>query len=264
MVTNAELRRRPIVFVAGLHRSGTTLIANCLREHPSISGFRDTGVWEDEGQLLQHVLPTGYEMGGPGRFGFHRHAHLTEESPFGGDHNGDRLVESWREYWDPEAPFRLEKSPPNLLRTTYLQALFPAASFIVIRRHPIAAALATRRFLHWSRRLTGVPRLVRHWVHCHRVYGEDRPRLQRVLDLRLEDLVADPERRLKEVFEFLGLDAVDPPTPIRQHVNRSYERQWRSCTSVPGLGPMLRARVQAQAPEIRPLGYDIDPSGRLD
>ena len=47
------------VFVGGLHRSGTSLLARSLEAHPSVSGFRDTGVPEDEGQHLQSVYPAG-------------------------------------------------------------------------------------------------------------------------------------------------------------------------------------------------------------
>jgi len=58
------------VFLAGLHRSGTTLLARLLAAHPEVSGFSDTGVPADEGQLLQTVYPAAKVWGGPGRFGF--------------------------------------------------------------------------------------------------------------------------------------------------------------------------------------------------
>ena len=52
-----------LVFVGGLHRSGTSLVHRCLAEHPSASGFRNTGVWEDEGQHLQTVyLPAAAQL----------------------------------------------------------------------------------------------------------------------------------------------------------------------------------------------------------
>ena len=54
--SSAAIGRR-YVFVCGLHRSGTSLITRSLMDHPEVSGFRDTGAIEDEGQFLQTVLP---------------------------------------------------------------------------------------------------------------------------------------------------------------------------------------------------------------
>src|SRR4029453_6608815 len=82
--TAARIDRSPegrtFVFVAGLHRSGTSVLFKCLKEHPAISGFDGTGAIEDEGQLLQTVYPPARVYGGPGRFGFDADAHLTETS----------------------------------------------------------------------------------------------------------------------------------------------------------------------------------------
>ena len=58
------------VFVGGLHRSGTSLLARSLEAHPSVSGFRGTGVPEDEGRRMQSVYPAGNRLGGAGRFAF--------------------------------------------------------------------------------------------------------------------------------------------------------------------------------------------------
>ena len=78
---------KTLVFVGGLHRSGTSLLHRCLAEHPDASGFRGTGVPEDEGQHLQSVYRPARAHGGPGRFGFDPGAHLTEESPLVSDEN---------------------------------------------------------------------------------------------------------------------------------------------------------------------------------
>ena len=71
-------------------------------EHPDASGFRDTGVPEDEGQHLQSVYRPARAHGGPGRFGFDPGAHLTEDSPLVTDENRARLAADWEPALGPE------------------------------------------------------------------------------------------------------------------------------------------------------------------
>ena len=72
---------RRILFIGGLHRSGTSILHRIMRVHPDISGFTDTGVPEDEGQHLQTLFPVGMAFGGPGRFGFDPRAYMDESHP---------------------------------------------------------------------------------------------------------------------------------------------------------------------------------------
>src|SRR5438477_293208 len=118
------------VFLAGLHRSGTTLLARLLAAHPGVSGFSGTGADADEGQHLQTVYPAAKVWGGPGRFGFAPEAHFTEEQA--SEEKARQLFEEWSPHWDLARPVLLEKSPPNLLKTRFLQALFPGSAFVVI------------------------------------------------------------------------------------------------------------------------------------
>ena len=96
-----------IVFVGGLHRSGTSILARALSLHPSISGFANTGAYEDEGQHLQTVIPPESMLGGPGKFAFAEEAHLTEGSRLVSDGNRERLRDEWSPYWDLTKPVLL-------------------------------------------------------------------------------------------------------------------------------------------------------------
>jgi hypothetical protein len=210
------------VFIGGLHRSGTTVLYQCLREHPQISGFRDTGVPEDEGQHLQTVYPPGKAYGGPGWFGFYPAAHLTETADLVSDENRRRLFEQWALHWDLNKPVLLEKSPPNLIRTRFLQALYPGSSFIVATRHPVAVSLATQK---WSG--TSLPELLEHWLVCHETFEQDRPHVRRLLTLSYEEFVESPRATLSRIYAFLGLSEHENQVEVRSHGNDRYLEQWR-------------------------------------
>jgi hypothetical protein len=211
-----------LVFLGGLHRSGTTLLARCLADHPLVSGFKATGVPADEGQLLQTVYPPAYMYGGPGRFAFAKKAHLDEASLLVSKENQDRLMSEWSRHWDLSRPLLLEKSPPNLIRTRFLQALFPGSDFIMILRHPIAVGYATQK---WSR--TTIRSLIRHWVVAHETFAADRPHIENLLVLRYERLVSDPEATLGLVHAFLGLEPRPAALDVRPGRNDAYIAAWR-------------------------------------
>jgi Sulfotransferase family len=212
----------PVIFVCGLHRSGTSIVHRRIADHPEVSGFHGTGVPEDEGQHLQSVYPPARRYGGPGLFGFDPDAHLTEESPLVSRESRDRLMRDWTPHWRPDARVRIEKSPPNIIRTRFLQALFPEAAFLVIVRHPVAVAGATRKWAH-----TSWTSLVRHWVTCHEIFLADAPMLRRVRVLRYEDFVAAPDSCLTEVFRWFGIEPHAGAEHVLPDVNRRYFAMWR-------------------------------------
>ena len=212
-----------LVFVGGLHRSGTTLLARCLAEHPLVGGFEGTGVPADEGQHLQTVYPPAKVYGGPGAFAFRAGAHLTETSELVSAANAAKLLEEWGRHWDASRPVLVEKSPPNLIRMRFLQALFPDASFVAILRHPVAVTYATQK---WKKK-SSPKELLRHWVVAHEIYREDSAYIDRLLEVRFEDFLRDPDGLLARVYGFLGLEPRPTSLEIRPDGNEAYFRRWR-------------------------------------
>ena len=210
-------------FICGLHRSGTTLIARALAEHPMVSGFKNTGVIEDEGQFLQSVLPLEIAFGGVGRFGFDPRAHMTEASALNTPEASVRLLSEWGRYWDRSKPVLMEKTPSNLLRMRLLQSLVPASYFIVVTRHPVAACLATMKWTEGN-----VFSLVSHWVHCYRIARDDAKALRHVLWVSYEGFVADPARQLERIGEFLQLAPHPGWTARVANENEKYFALWRT------------------------------------
>jgi hypothetical protein len=252
------------VFIGGLHRSGTTPLARVLAAHPEISGLTGTGVSEDEGQHLQDVYPRIRRYGGMGRFANAPAAHLTASSPLATQANADRLFAAWAPYWDTTKPLLLEKSPGNLIMTTFLQALFPGSAMIVVIRHPIAVALAMQKWnplviARNGRRRTSLPGLVGHWLRAHELLRADAPAVDRLHVLRYEDLVSDPVGKLAAIASFLGLSSALDASGVRGGMSSGYQREW----DVMRTGSLLRRRARRLIEErygraVAQYGYDIN------
>jgi len=242
------------IFLCGLHRSGTTPLFRILSKHPQISGFANTGVPEDEGQHLQNVYPAARAFGGPGYFGFAPAAHLTEHSDLCTPQNAGTLFQQWSEHWDLRAPYLLEKSPPNLIRTRFLQACFPKSYFIVIMRHPIAVSLATLKF---SRARLGS--LMEHWAVCHGIFESDRAHLKKQLIIRYEDLIAAPHLILDRIRMFLGAARLEGD--LDRDGNRRYFTAWQKFQSTKVGRVISHDLVEKYEPAFREYGYSLlDPS----
>ncbi len=238
-----------LVFIGGLHRSGTTLLAQLLGEHPALTTIAGSGASHDEGQHLQDVMPTDEAFGGPGVFAFDPGVHLTEADVDDAESIRRRLLAAWRPHTDVTCATIVEKSPPNLLRFRYLQRAFPGAACIAIVRHPIAVAHATE---FWAK--TGIERLLEHWIVAHEQFEADRPSIERLHVVRYEDLVANPAREIAKVHEFLGVAVVAPEVAVRDDTNRRYFARFRHSRWMP---PSLKIRpvVRRFEQRIAGLGY---------
>ncbi|MCB1003379.1 MAG: sulfotransferase [Acidimicrobiales bacterium] len=211
------------LFLGGLHRSGTSLLHRALSAHPDVAGFSGTGAPEDEGQHLQTVMTTARAHGGPGHFAFDPASHLTEASPLAVPASRDRLEQEWGRHLPPGAAVVVEKSPPNIVRARFLQALFADSAFVFIVRHPASVALATRR---WSS--ASMAELVLHWHVAHAVLARDLPHLRRAVVLRFEDFLAGPAPFVARVQALVGLSAQPPPPfEVRAQADDAYRAEWR-------------------------------------
>jgi hypothetical protein len=176
---------------------------------------------QDEGQHLQTVFPTAKQLGGFGHFGFNPASRLTEDSVLATAGNRERLWKAWSPYWDLSRPVLLEKSPPNITRTRFLQALFPGALFVVIVRHPIPVAYSQRR----PGRVT-LDTLLRHWLFTHELFREDEGHLKDALVVKYEDFTRAPQAVVDAICARLGL----PSYPLGAAVtneNEKHFRRWR-------------------------------------
>lgn len=222
------IKDKKFIFVCGLHRSGTSLFTKIMQNDPDISGFENSGVLKDEGQYLQTVYLTERDLGWPGSFGFADEAHMTENSRLVSEHSRHKIYRQWSNYWDVEKACLIEKTPANLLKTRFLQALFPNSYFITIRRNPIATCMATRK---WSKSSMRV--LIKHWLQCYDIWDEDKKHLKNYIEIQYEDFMVNPEKILESVCALCELENTEQLKAALENyrlsssVNDKYFAEWK-------------------------------------
>ncbi len=253
-----------LVFVGGLHRSGTTPLTRALAAHPEISGLTNTGVPEDEGQHLQDVYPRLRSLGGMGRFARHPRAHLTENSDLVSPENASRLLAALTPYWDLDRRLLLEKSPANLVMGRFLQALFPGSALVVVVRNPVVSALALEKWnpllvARNGRRRTTLVGRVENWVRAHAILRGDLAHLRRVRVLRYEDLVDRPDVELGAISRLLRLSTPITSDSIRSGRSDEYAERWAAMATGNPVQRRVRARIVDRfAGDMLAYGYDAE------
>jgi len=242
---------KEFIFLCGLHRSGTSLLHEIVRSHPQVSGFQNTGMPEDEGQHLQSVYQPATSFGGPGKFAFDSGSRMDESHLLANDTSAEIIFEQWRPYFDMSCQYLVEKSPPNIVRSRFLQKLFPGSKFIFLLRHPLAVSYATRK---WSG--TEIQSLFEHYIVAHEIMLRDLPFLKSAYILKYEDLVAEPQAALDGVCDFLGLGPFEVKQEVKVDVNDKYFRMWESELQE-AAAPGLNLLVQQFEKEINQLGYSF-------
>jgi hypothetical protein len=259
-----------LIFVGGLHRSGTTPLARALASHEDVTGLTGTGVSEDEGQHLQDVYPKIRAHGGMGRFANAEAAHLTEESPLNRPESARRLLAAWEPYWDLDKQYLLEKSPSNMIMGRFLQALFPESSMIVIMRHPVVVALALQKWNPWlvgrrGRTHVSLQGMVAHWLRAYDVLRADSTYLRRLHVMRDEDLVARPQQEIDQIQHFLGLGSEISAAKITPGHSSRYAEQWTRMQTGNAWDRRRRRIIEDRyAERIAEYGYDVSDLSRLD
>ena len=263
MIEGGERQCRKYVFVCGLQRSGTSVLARNLGKLENCTGFRNTGVVEDEGQYLQDVYPTNNELGGTGWYGFNPRAHLTEASELLTPRNVTRMRESWHKYWDENKSICLEKTPSNLLMTRFLQAAFPQSYFIVVRRHPIAVSMANQR---WKKSTASLHVGFEHWLRCYELFEGDKKHLKHVYELKYEDYIENPARYHQEIATFIGTRAMNEGMEeVSGAHNKRYFDRWMQLMTQSSFRKYYQYIAVKYESRFVSLGYSlIRPAGKND
>jgi hypothetical protein len=243
---------KKFIFISGLHRSGTSLFYKILNEQENFSGLTNTNEIEDEGQFVQSVYLPAYKFGGVGKFGFNEESQLNETSILINEKNRQKLFKEWSRFWNTEKKYLVEKSPPNIIRTRFLQEMFPNSYFINITRHPIATSLATKK---WSK--TSLDSLIDHWIVCHKIFNKYKKNLIRSINFKYEDLIDNPEKILKTISNFLKIKIINSDIEIRKGINQKYFKIWEKKKNSFFSKNNIKKIIEKYENEVNNFGYSL-------
>lgn len=256
------------VFIVGFPRSGTTLLEQMLGTHPNIhAGDEIQGIPLLKGHAAMQL--TGGWKPYPDCLG-----DVTNPG------NGD-LLEKLRNYYlriseeqgatAADKPRFTDKMPLNEESLGLIRLILPESPIIHVVRHPLDVILSCyfNQLSHGDNcsltldtlafHYQGIWELVEHYLAAI-------PDL-RYTRVRYEDLLADPEREMRRVFEFLG-EAWEPRclefhkaervartasyAQVNQPLYRTSQERWRA----------YRKHLEPIIPELRALidklGYSVD------
>ena len=251
----------PPIFVIGSPRSGTTLLRLILDSHPRISCGEETHFLRD----LESIVGRNWAL--VSTYGLSRDWWLDHIRTLYAEFQAEVLARADKARW-------AEKDPTYTLHLPFIEELFPDAVYIHLLRdgHDVVASFRDR----WG--YAAAARAARtewaRYVDAARELGRRLPE-ERFLELRYEELVADPATQGQRLFTFLG-ESWDPAVlDFDPAAHRATERyQWftaqrresggddatiyrsRVGTGGASLDPLLRTVLRRRHGDLlRDLGY---------
>ncbi len=202
------------IFIIGCYNSGTTLLANILREHPQIGGLPTEGVY------LSDVLPYPEQFGWPRNWS--QCADRMRLDPCRDAHLAERIRRQWSIWAPSDKPNLVEKSIANAARLPFLEANFRPAWFIHIVRNGYAVAAGIRQKANvdrWNGEFQGSGYPMRlcaqQWRVSDETVARDSRNISHFMQIYYEDLVARPTEVLEEVTGFIGVARLPENTVMK-------------------------------------------------
>ena len=188
------------LFLVGCYNSGTTLLADILGKHPEISGL------PTEGHFITDQFVKDYEVGLPRMWAGREELFRLTECDLGPD--PVQVKKDWGMRWNLSKKILLEKSPPNTVRTRWLNQHFFPAYFVGIIRNGYAVAEGIKRKanpLHlrdgWS-----IEQCALQWKRSLEVLEEDSAFLDNFIWVKYEDLVDQTDKELERITDFIKVE----------------------------------------------------------
>ena len=231
------------VFVAGLPRTGTTLVERIIASYPAMRSVGETGAFAAE---MRRAIKGPSTLGDPAEI-------------------GRRYIDSVTAFRVPQNVRFIDKTLQNYLYCGLIHAALPAAKIILVQRHPLDACWAIYK-AHFQGMFSfsyHQVELAEYYLAYRRLSEHWRATLPPdvLLEINYEDIVRDQSAASRRLIGFTGLpwdDEVlrfhESPAPsatasavqVRRPVYSSSVGKWRHHAE--RLAP-LRARLAREIPE---------------
>jgi len=179
------------IFILGTPRSGTTLIESIIGSHKDVTSG---GELLSASKLIQEFI----------------------------DNNDNQQIEDFREYFcrvylsrtdyiRQDSKYIIDKLPENFLFIGQLNKLLPSAKIIRTFRNPwdVAISLYKQRYvanIPFSASFFNIGVFMANYEAINYFWDQNIKNKQNILDIYYEDLVKDPQRYQKKIYQFLELE----------------------------------------------------------
>jgi tetratricopeptide (TPR) repeat protein len=231
------------VFVAGLPRTGTTLVERIIASHSAMSSVGETSTFATEMRRAMKGSPSGGDLADIGR----------------------RYVELATAFSALQNVRFVDKTLQNYLYCGLIHAALPAARMILVQRHPMDACWAIYK-AHFQGKFAfsyHQVELAEYYLAYRRLSRHWRATLPPdvLLEINYEDIVSDQSAASRRLIDFVGLpwdnevlrfhespapSATASAVQVRRPIYSSSVGKWRYHAE--RLAP-LRARLAREIPE---------------
>lgn len=240
MTSASSNSRTGPIFVVGAPRSGTSILAWCLGQHPNIVNLPETNWLARVGEHVEDMYRLGtingkhshlsaiglpkdtfYRWIGDGIARFVTSTNVALTGVAAPSRNSEFVRRRSEE--DPKRRW-LDATPQNTNCILSLSKLFPDAQFIHLLRDPREVVRSLSRFSRAGGRNYRRGAGFRLWLRMTRVSCKAERALgaERMMRVRYEEMVAQPDRVFRSVLAFLGeAFSEDCRRPLTERINSS-------------------------------------------